>query len=300
MDDRSLPYVLPVGTKVVVRAGGKGVGAVAEIVSSPVDQGHAYRVRFNDGGEGSFLRGELVVLRHFQRDGGALEIPSAEYDFTKHVIFRCVVGSRAYGLAEEGSDTDYRGIYLPPADMLWSLFGVPEQVELEATQEVYWELEKFLVLAAKANPNVLECLHSPIVEVATPLAKELLEMRSVFVTKLVYQTYNGYVMSQFKKLSADLRNKGAVKWKHVMHLIRLLLAGVETLRSGVVPVRAGDEDRERLLRIRRGEVPWEEVEGWRLRLHEDFDRAFQNTGVRERPDYERVSDFLVRARRSMV
>ena len=78
--------MLPVGTKVVVRAGGKGVGAVAEIVSSPADQGHAYRVRFNDGAEGSFLRGELVVLRHFQRDGGALELPSAEYDFTKHVI----------------------------------------------------------------------------------------------------------------------------------------------------------------------------------------------------------------------
>jgi hypothetical protein len=56
-------------------------------------------------------------------------------------------------------------------------------------------------------------------------AREMLDMRSAFLSKMVYQTYNGYVMSQFKKLQADLRNKGEVKWKHVMHLIRLLISG---------------------------------------------------------------------------
>ena len=49
-------------------------------------------------------------------------------------------------------------------------------------------------------------------------------MRSIFLSRLVYQTYNGYVMSQFKKMQADIRNQGQVKWKHVMHLLRLLPA----------------------------------------------------------------------------
>ncbi|MEZ4727824.1 MAG: nucleotidyltransferase domain-containing protein [Caldilineaceae bacterium] len=40
-----------------------------------------------------------------------------------------MVGSRAYGLAHEESDTDRRGVYLPPADLHWSLYGVPEQLE---------------------------------------------------------------------------------------------------------------------------------------------------------------------------
>jgi RNA repair pathway DNA polymerase beta family len=44
------------------------------------------------------------------------------------VIYRCVVGSRAFGLAEAGSDTDRRGIYLPPAARHWSLAGVPELI----------------------------------------------------------------------------------------------------------------------------------------------------------------------------
>ncbi|CAN5411866.1 hypothetical protein BH11PLA2_BH11PLA2_41590 [soil metagenome] len=56
------------------------------------------------------------------------------------------------------------------------------------------------MLALKANPNVLECLSSPLVLTATPLATELLAMRSCFLSKLVYQTFNGYVMSQFRKM----------------------------------------------------------------------------------------------------
>ena len=41
------------------------------------------------------------------------------------------------------------------------------------------------------------------------------------MSRLVYQTYNGYVLSQFKKLQADIRSTGDVRWKHVMHLLRL-------------------------------------------------------------------------------
>ena len=209
------------------------------------------------------------------------------------------VGSRAYGLDDADSDTDRRGVYLPPADVHWSLYGVPEQLENLDTEETYWELQKFLTLALKANPNILECLYTPLVEHASPLAEELRSMRDSFLSRMVYQTYNGYVFSQFKKLQSDLRNKGQVKWKHVMHLVRLLLAGVTTLRESRVPVDAG-EHRERLLAIKRGEVPWDEVEAWRLRLHAEFDAAFEQTALPDRPDYGRANAFLLRARRSAL
>src|SRR5438477_73705 len=81
-----------------------------------------------------------------------------------HVIYRCIVGSRAYGLDDDESDTDRRGIYLPPAELHWSLSGVPEQLENLATDDVYWEIQKFITLALKANPNVLECLYTPLAE----------------------------------------------------------------------------------------------------------------------------------------
>jgi hypothetical protein len=179
------------------------------------------------------------------------------------------------------------------------MFGVPEQLENKDTEECYWELQKFLVLALKANPNILECLYSPLVETITPLAQELLDMRESFLSKLVYQTYNGYVMSQFKKLEQDIRARGELKWKHAMHLIRLLLSGVTVLQAGFVPVRV-DEHRDELLAIRRGELNWDEVNARRLSLHKEFDAALATTQLPERPDYERANAFLLRARRAMA
>jgi uncharacterized protein len=81
-----------------------------------------------------------------------------------------------------------------------------------------------------------------------------------------------------------------------MHLIRLLLSGIGVLRDGFVPVKV-DTHRDRLLSIRRGEVPWEDVENWRLSLHHDFNAAFETTKLPERPDYERANAFLISARR---
>ncbi len=84
-----------------------------------------------------------------------------------------------------------------------------------------------------------------------------------------------------------------------MHLVRMLLSGITVLRDGFVPVGV-EEHRERLLAIRRGEVEWAAVNEWRLDLHREFEAAYTSTSLPERPDYERVNAFLLKARRSMV
>lgn len=275
-------------------------GAVGVVVKSPVDLTHDYRVRFPDGYEEALKTSEVALLSRFKEgEIGNSEVTAEHNDLYQRVILQCIIGSQAYGLSDEGSDIDRRGIYLPPADLHWSLYGVPAQLECDATQESYWELQKFLVMALKANPNVLECLYSPLVEKATPLAEELLGMREIFLSRLVYQTFNGYVLSQFKKMQADLRNQGQVKWKHVMHLIRLLLCGIRVLSDRFVPVRV-EQHREQLLAIKRGEFPWEETEKWRKALHAEFDQALQQTTLPERPDYEKANAFLIKARRAAI
>jgi predicted nucleotidyltransferase len=300
-----MTLVLPPGTRVVARQSvfiretdtELPAGAVAVIVKAPADATHAYRVRFPDGAEANLRRDEFSILKSV-KEAMTTDEP-AEIDWNRYVIYRCITGSRAYGLEVESSDVDRRGIYLPPASMQWSLHGVPEQIENDATQETYWELQKFLKLALKANPNILECLYAPLVEEATDLARELLAMREAFLSKLVYQTYNGYVLSQFKKLEQDLRARGAIKWKHAMHLIRLLLSGITVLREHHVPVRVS-EHRDALLAIRNGDWSWEQVNEWRLTLHREFNEAFEKTTLPDRPDFERANRFLVKARRSMA
>lgn len=278
-------------------------GAVGVVTRTPAVEGENFLVRFPDGFEKALEHSQLEVLKHFKDRLGEGRQPSGKsdpgFELEQFIIYRCVVGSRAYGLDTGESDTDRRGIYLAPAEMQWSLFGAPEQFEDNAEQSCYWELQKFIIMALRANPNILECLFSPLVEKVTPLGQELLAMRESFLSQMIFQTFNGYAMSQFKKLEQDLRNHGEVRSKHSMHLLRLLLTGAATLREDRVPVRV-EAHRNRLLAVKRGELPWAEVDAWRKELHHDFERALTETKLPERPDYEAANHFLVKARREMA
>lgn len=294
--------ILPIGTKIVVlqdisRKDGAILkeGAVGVIHESPLDNTHYYLTRFPDGNEYRLKRRQFAVQKQYRREG--MERILDEHELYKYVIYRCIIGSRAYGLDTENSDTDRRGIYLPPAELHWSLYGVPEQ--LETGENAYWELQKFIKLALKANPNILECLYTPLVEYATPIAEELLEQRQIFMSKLLYQTYNGYVISQFKKMRKHLENHGAIRWKHAMHLIRLLMSGISALETNTIMVEVG-ENRDKLLAIRNEEFSFEQIDKWRLDLHKQFEAVYETTTLPERPDYEAANAFLIKARLSMV
>ncbi len=298
------------GTQVVSRVEVRGAngsmvhprGAVGVVTRTPTKGECHFLVRFPDGFEMSLDREQLEVLKHFQsRLGSGTEgsIDSPGFELESLVIFQCVVGSRAYGLDGDDSDTDSRGVYVAPANLQWSLFGVPEQFEDDRLQCCHWEIQKFLVMALKANPNVLECLYSPIVKVSTPLGEELLGLRGQFLSQMIFQTFNGYALSQFRKIEQDLRNQGSIRWKHAMHLLRLLITGAAALREARVPVRV-EAHRERLLAVKRGEVPWQDIDAWRRDLHSDFDRALEATVLPERPDYEAANRFLVSVRSKMA
>lgn len=274
-------------------------GAVGVVTRTPASEAEKhYLVRFPDGFEVSLTREQLDVLKHFKDRIPGSDAPPG-FALEQFIVYRCIVGSRAYGLDNDDSDTDRRGIYLAPAELQWSLFGAPEQFEDNAAQSCYWELQKFLAMALKANPNILECLYSPMVEKQTPLAAELLAIRDCFLSQMIFQTFNGYAMSQFKKIEQDIRNHGGVRRKHAMHLLRLLLTGAATLREACVPVRI-EAHRAQLLAVKRGELPWTEVDAWRKDLHREFESALAGTRLPERPDYEAANIFLIKARRHMA
>ncbi|WP_460525790.1 nucleotidyltransferase domain-containing protein [Flindersiella endophytica] len=300
---------LPDGTQVVLREAaldstGETVqkGAVGRVAGT--DEGGRYVVRLTDGREVAARREQVSLRAAYQYDlaiGRAA--PSGDVAaklVREHTIYAAVVGSRAFGLATSESDTDTRGTYVAPTASFWSLVKPPAHVEGPEPEWFSWEIERFCELALKANPNLLEVLHSPLVVRCTPVGSELLALRPAFLSQLAYQTYGGYVLSQFKKLEADLRQRGAPKWKHVMHLLRLLLSARELLRTGALAVEVGAE-RERLLAIRHGDVSWDEVEAWRLRLHRELDDALEHSPLPAVPDVERVDSWLrsVRSRSAL-
>ncbi|MFE6893030.1 DNA polymerase beta superfamily protein [Streptomyces sp. NPDC057694] len=214
-----------------------------------------------------------------------------------HTVYACVMGSRAFGLATEDSDTDRRGVYLAPTPLFWHFDKPPTHVDGPADEQFSWELERFCELALRANPNILECLHSPLVEELTPVGEELLALRGAFLSRRVHETFARYAVGQRKKLEADVRVHGAPRWKHAMHLLRLLKSSRDLLRTGELRIDVG-EDREALLAVKRGEVPWSEVDRRMTRLTEETDRAATRTPLLQEPDRPRIENFLFHTRRT--
>ncbi|HYG75946.1 MAG TPA: nucleotidyltransferase domain-containing protein [Planctomycetota bacterium] len=322
-------FIIPLGTQVVLKkdlpvmgavfdADGKHVfkkaGSVGVVREAPLTNEYSYLIEFTDKQAVRALKTEIVVRR---TDAPEDELPARELAaFEPYLVYRVRMGSKAFGLADESSDNDERGVYVPPAEWHWSLQPLPEQIEFkrmadgrtldhnsseEANDFCWWELEKFLRLALKANPNILESLYVGEANVlhCDAIGRKLRELRPAFLSKYLYQTYSGYVLSQFKKLKRQVETGGEPRPKHAMHLIRLLYSGIEALRGRGILVDVG-EYRAELLSIKRGELSFEQVYARALELNVVFQDEYGKTALPERPDVEAVDRFLIETRRSRV
>ena len=171
--------------------------------------------------------------------------------------------------------------------------GVERSLAVEAL------MRSLVVFAFDPSPEApVERVERREVGVAEP-GQELRDMRAAFLSRHLYKTYSGYVLSQFRLMRRNFEKTGKYKAKHAMHLIRLLYSGIHALRTGEILVDVG-EHRDELLGIKAGSLSFEEVRTRALELDQVFQEAFAATTLPERPDYERVNRFLIEARRRMV
>lgn len=175
------------------------------------------------------------------------------------VILSATVGSTAYGLAREGSDVDTLGIYVAPTKDFWKLTQPKETYHNTASNGAefdytYHEVGKYINLALKCNPTIVELLWLPpeLVQVETKHARWLrLIRRSFLSTRAVRSAYGGYAKQQVERLirrnaegkdgfSADTKKRTA---KHARHCFRLIAQGQELLETGRLTVRVAQPER---------------------------------------------------------
>lgn len=305
--------VMPIGTEVVY----KGDGSVGVVKSLPAVLAgvEGRRVLFTDHapywrGEGrNITRGTVVfiptemleVRKRMSTDeiNRTVGVTLHKDNVPEHgfVLFRALGGSRAYGLENDESDWDMREVFVAKPHLLHSLAGLQNTVDQQEESYTGWELAHFLTMALRANPNVLEVLFSPQLEIvdSAGYGRELYDNGGRFLSKLVYQTYIGYVNGQFKKLEADMRNKGVVKNKHAMHMIRLLISGTHLLKHGSVMVDVGPY-RSMLLAIKHEGISFEGTLELKAEWLEQIEEAYRATTLPERPDYRWAQGYLYEVR----
>lgn len=118
-----------------------------------------------------------------------------------HTIFRCIVGSQAYGTNNEFSDTDYAGVMIPGYEYFLGLKKVEQFQGFEHDETVY-EIRKALTLVADNNPNMLDLLFTPArcIVKSTKAWEKILEKRDLFLSKRMRYTFAGYAIAQLDRI----------------------------------------------------------------------------------------------------
>ncbi len=205
VDPRSVP--LPHGTEVTVRVEravhGRRVpqGLVGRVVRA---RDGGFDVLVTGVGELWYARDELAPRREGQLAFAHRREAAWQALFPCRVL-EATVGSRAWGLADEGSDTDVRGAFALPFSWTGGLVDAPEDLVSADGSSTYWNVPKLVHQALRADPNTLELLFVPSVRALDEVGQWLLDARQAFVSKLLFGSFGRYALSQLEKLSASQR-----------------------------------------------------------------------------------------------
>jgi len=129
-------------------------------------------------------------------------------------ILEIYVGSHLYGTNTPDSDIDLNGIFVAPKEFYLGLKTVNEvdlstvskkengRNDKDAVDRKFYELRKFINLAARNNPNIVEQLfvNNENIMYGNSLGYKLLENRYIFPYKGCYDSFIGYSISQKKKM----------------------------------------------------------------------------------------------------
>ena len=222
------------------------------------------------------------------------------------MILQGVVGSQAYGLATPESDVDLLAVHVEPTkDVLG--FGISKSRQTLTTSKpdtTSHEIGKYVSLALRCNPTILEAMWLTSHTVLTEVGKELVDLRYHFLSeKFVKSAYIGYAMQQAKRLAAR-EEKGKAGFgdvpanrtaKHGRHCYRLLLQAQQLLTQETLTVRLDDRQVDVV----------REMGAWAERDPQAFSAAAQNTAhaldvtpthLFDAPETETIERWLVSVR----
>jgi len=194
-------------------------------------------------------------------------------------ILRTVVGSGVHGIAIAGTDDhDEMGVFVEPPEHVVGLRRPAEHYVFRTQPEgvrsgpgdtdlVMYSLRKYLRLAVKGNPTVLLPLYAPpeAVLMLRPLGEQLRALAPAILSQRAVRRFLGYMNSQRERLLGrgrrsrvpnrpELVARYGYDVKYASHALRLAYQGLEIARSGQLTLPMPQPQRERVRRVKRGDV----------------------------------------------
>ncbi|OOM05881.1 nucleotidyltransferase domain-containing protein [Clostridium saccharobutylicum] len=141
----------------------------------------------------------------------------------KNIIYLTLSGSIGYGTNLDNSDIDLRGITIERKENMYG-FQSFEQFEDTETDTVIYGLKKFVSLALKGNPNILELLGTKDEHIIymNKYGEVLRKNRELFLSKRIIYTFGNYATAQLRRLQNALARDEypqEEKEKHILNTI---------------------------------------------------------------------------------
>ena len=217
--------------------------------------------------------------------------------------YEVIMGSNAYGVSSDNSDTDIYGFCIPKKETIFPHlageilgFGTP-QVRFQNWQKHHiddpekgvqydvdiYNIVHYFDLLMDNNPNIIDSLFVPerCVIHCTAIGRMVRDNRKMFLHKGSFHRFRGYGYAQIKKLNdknptgkrLELVEKYGFDVKFAYHLCRLIGELEQILTEGDIDL---ERDRERLKAIRRGEWTKEHLLEWFYAKEKDLEKIYNS------------------------
>lgn len=242
-----------------------------------------------------------------------------------NVHYETLMGSVAYGVSSDTSDTDVYGFCIPEKDMIFphlrgEIPGFGSQIQrFEQWQEHHildkqalggkgrtydfsiYSIVKYFQLCMENNPNMIDSLFTPqsCVLHCTALGSMVRENRKLFLHKGAWHKFKGYAYSQVHKMGSkqppDGKRRELVETfgydvKYAYHVVRLLDEVEQILTEGDIDLQ---RNREQLKSIRRGEWTQEDIVEHFSRKERDLESLYTASKLPHTPDEGRIKQLLL-------
>ena len=239
---------------------------------------------------------------------GLLTAPPKFLEFG--VQYEVVMGSTAYGVAEDASDIDIYGFAIPPRDWVFphlrgEIIGFDDcapkfdQLQQHHMQDpsaragkgaeydlTIYSIVKFFRLLTDNNPNIIDALFVPrhCILHSTAIGELVRENRKLFLHKGCWARFKGYAYAQVHKMRTKKPEGGRQKIvdefgydvKFAYHVVRLLNEVEQILIEHDLDLA---QNKEQLKAIRRGEWTQAQVEQYFTDKEKQLESVYVNSSL---------------------
>lgn len=228
-----------------------------------------------------------------------------------NILYKAIVGSKAFGLANSQSDTDYFTIVVPPAECIVGLSDMKGSQKVDKESGIdsrIITLKEFLKGVLQGKSNEIECLFvSPEYILNQSLdGHYLYRHRNKLLSKRMYKSLLGFTIAQQARMLRGNTNRFDKNLgydpKCAAYGLRAIYQAIILKQSGkfevVLPGWRNDVIRD----IKQSNTLWNKDEMIALfdKYIKIFDEIEDNSGLPAEPDYDFWNKFLMDTYRSAI